>query len=70
MNYYISDLHIGHANAINLDKRPFKDLNEMNDAIFNNWNARVRTDDTVYILGDFIWAKENERELIEMLGIN
>ena len=60
MNYYISDLHIGHANAITLDKRPFKDLNEMNDAIFNNWNARVRTDDTVYILGDFIWKKENE----------
>lgn len=60
MNYYISDLHIGHANAINLDKRPFKNLNEMNDAIFANWNSRVRTDDTVYILGDFIWKKENE----------
>ncbi len=60
MNYYISDLHIGHANAIELDKRPFKDLNEMNDTIINNWNARVKTDDTVYILGDFIWKKENE----------
>lgn len=60
MNYYISDLHIGHANAINLDQRPFKDLDEMNEAIFTNWNARVRADDTVYILGDFIWKKESE----------
>ena len=60
MNYYISDLHIGHANAINLDRRPFKDLDEMNEAIFANWNARVQADDTVYILGDFIWKKESE----------
>ena len=28
--------------------------------IIESWNARVRTDDTVYILGDFIWAKESD----------
>ena len=60
MNYYISDLHIGHANVIRFDKRPFADLNEMHRAIIDNWNSRVKTDDTVYILGDFIWQKENE----------
>ena len=60
MNYYISDLHIGHANAIRFDGRPFADVNEMNNAIIENWNSRVKTDDTVYILGDFIWAKESE----------
>jgi len=58
MNYYISDLHICHANAIKYDNRPFADINEMNNAIINNWNSRVKTDDTVYILGDFIWGKE------------
>ena len=60
MNYYISDLHIGHANAIKFDNRPFADVNEMNNAIIENWNSRVKKDDTVYILGDFIWAKESE----------
>ena len=60
MNYYIADLHIGHFNAIKYDERPFKDLNEMNEAIFINWNSRVKGDDTVYILGDFIWAKEED----------
>ena len=60
MNYYISDLHIGHANVIRFDKRPFADLNEMHRTIIDNWNSRVKTDDTVYIIGDFIWAKENE----------
>ena len=59
-NFYISDLHIGHANVVRFDNRPFADVNEMNNKIIENWNARVRTDDTVYILGDFIWAKESD----------
>ena len=60
MNYYISDLHIGHENILRFDNRPFADVNEMNNKLKENWNARVRSDDTVYILGDFIWAKESE----------
>lgn len=60
MNFYISDLHIGHANIISLDKRPFKDIDEMNRAIIENWNNRVKPEDTVYILGDFIWLKEED----------
>ena len=32
-NYYIADLHIGHANVIKFDSRPFADLNEMHTAI-------------------------------------
>lgn len=59
-NFYISDLHIGHANVVRFDNRPFADVNEMNNKIIENWNARVRTDDMVYILGDFIWAKESD----------
>ena len=58
-NFYISDLHIGHENVVRFDNRPFADVNEMNNKIIENWNGRVRTDDTVYILGDFIWAKES-----------
>ena len=54
MNYYISDLHIGHENILRFDNRPFADVNEMNNKLIENWNARVCSDDTVYILGDFI----------------
>ena len=59
-NYYIADLHIAHVNIIQFDNRPFADLNEMHKAIVNNWNATVKTTDTVFILGDFCWAKESE----------
>lgn len=71
MNYYISDLHIGHEKAIMYDVRPFADINEMNNTIIVNWNGRVQDDDTVYILGDFIWGKENEwQPIVEMLSGN
>lgn len=59
-NYYIADLHIAHANIIQFDNRPFADLNEMHKTIVNNWNTTVKTTDTVFILGDFCWAKESE----------
>ena len=68
MNYYISDLHIGHENVIKLDHRPFADTDEMFDAIVSNWNKTVKGNDTVYILGDFIWKKKNEwAEIVKQL---
>lgn len=53
--YYIADCHLFHENVIRFDNRPFKSVDEMNLAIINNWNKRVRNNDKVYILGDFIW---------------
>lgn len=58
--YYTADLHLGHANVITFDKRPFADLNEMHQTIIDRWNATVKTDDTVFVVGDFCWAKESE----------
>ena len=55
VSYYISDLHFGHRNVIGFDKRPFADIDEMDRCLINNWNARVRSEDTVYILGDFCY---------------
>lgn len=44
-NFYISDLHIGHANVIRFDNRPFKDLSEMHETIVTNWNRVVTGND-------------------------
>lgn len=59
-NFFISDLHIGHANVIRFDQRPFANLSEMHEAIVTSWNSVVTGNDTVYILGDFIWGKDSE----------
>lgn len=37
--FFTSDTHFGHANIINLCKRPFRDVNHMNDMLVENWNV-------------------------------
>ena len=59
-NFYIADLHIGHENILTFDNRPFANINEMHQVIVDNWNRVVSGNDTVYILGDFCWAKESD----------
>lgn len=58
MNFYISDTHFSHANCLAFDNRPFKTVEEMDSEMIRRWNAAVRNDDHVYILGDFHWGKE------------
>ncbi|MDO5441646.1 MAG: metallophosphoesterase family protein [Bacillota bacterium] len=57
--YYIADLHLGHANVIHFDNRPFINVQEMEEVIISNWNNRVHQNDIVYVLGDFAWSKES-----------
>ena len=54
-NFYISDPHFGHFNIIRYDDRPFRTLYEMEEVLTENWNKRVRPEDTTYILGDVSW---------------
>jgi calcineurin-like phosphoesterase family protein len=58
MNLYISDLHLGHANVIHFDHRPFADSNEMDRVMIQLWNSRVQSDDDVYIVGDFCYKSD------------
>lgn len=52
MKWFISDLHWAHKNVINYCNRPYSSVEEMNEAIVNNWNAVVKSEDIVYVLGD------------------
>jgi calcineurin-like phosphoesterase family protein len=59
MIYYISDLHFGHRNVIEMDGRPFDSVEEMDETLIRLWNERVTEDDDVYILGDFAYRNGN-----------
>lgn len=50
-NFYIADMHLGHANIIGFDHRPFADVEEMDRTLIDNWNAAVEEKDNIYILG-------------------
>lgn len=58
--FLVSDLHLGHANickflrADGTKVRPWSDVNEMDEAIIENWNKVVRPNDKVYNLGDCV----------------
>lgn len=52
VRWFTSDLHLGHENIIRYCRRPFSSVEEMDDSIVANWNARVAPDDEVWVLGD------------------
>ena len=51
--FVIADTHFGHKNVIEYENRPFSSIEEMDNAMINNWNKVVGGDDIVYVLGDF-----------------
>lgn len=51
--YFTADLHFGHRNVITYCSRPWNSVEEMNEGLVARWNATVRPEDTVYVLGDF-----------------
>ena len=58
-----------HANSISFDNRPFVSVEEMNEALIQNWNARVTPDDTVYVLGDmFFKYKQSNTPIMASLN--
>ncbi|MEA1883756.1 MAG: metallophosphoesterase family protein [Thermotogota bacterium] len=70
MNWFSADYHFNHKNIIEFCGRPFEDITEMNKAIKERHNSRVKRGDTVYFLGDFVFgaSKIEIRRLIESLN--
>lgn len=50
--FFTSDWHIGHANSIKFDNRPFKDTDEMHEVLIRRFNAQVPENGITYFLGD------------------
>lgn len=48
---FTSDLHLGHNNILPL-RQQFQNIDEHDDTLIAKWNAKVKKNDDVYILGD------------------
>jgi calcineurin-like phosphoesterase family protein len=64
--FVTSDQHFGHTNIINICKRPFNSVWEMNECLINNYNKLVDQNDHVYILGDMFF-KINKHKAVDII---
>ena len=61
---FSSDAHYSHENIIRFCNRPYKSVQEMDEALIDNWNARVQPDDVVYLLGDLFFCEASKAKHI------
>ena len=68
MNFYTADTHFYHDSLLTsqiFSPRPqFLTVADMNETIINNWNAKVKPNDTVYHLGDIAMKYTKPASLI------
>lgn len=71
--FFTSDSHVGHAGMMSPRMgrpRPFRSVEEMDEAIVAAWNNRVRPGDRVIHLGDFAYgcSQAHARGIFERLN--
>lgn len=69
-NYFSSDFHLCHANVIRYDKRPFNNVDEMNEVILEEYNKTVKPGDNFYFLGDFCFDTRRTEEFLKQMNGN
>lgn len=68
--FITSDTFFGRSNIIEIANRPFANVDEMNQALIDNWNKVVGEDDIVYHLGNFAWTPTIADEVLKVLNGN
>lgn len=66
--WIISDTHFGHENIIKYCNRPFKDTQEMDEHMIEQWNKVVKPGDKIYHLGDVFFGEENASKIFPRLN--
>ncbi|HEX8447953.1 MAG TPA: metallophosphoesterase family protein [Allosphingosinicella sp.] len=65
--YFTSDSHFGDHRTLNIWKRPFGSVAEMDSLLMERWNEAVEPLDEVWHLGDFARKPGEVAELLERL---
>lgn len=60
MIYFTSDTHFGDSRVLRIDRRPFANMAEHDEAMIETWNEIVGREDEVWHLGDVMKARETE----------
>ena len=69
MIYFTSDTHFGHSRIIDYCRRPFRNVDHMDEELIRRWNSRVKDGDSVVHLGDFsFYNSSRTKEIISRLN--
>ena len=68
MIYITSDQHFYHERIIFYSGRPYSSVEEMNEALIRNFNAKVGVDDITYHLGDVAMQEKYVQPYISRLN--
>lgn len=63
-----ADLHLGHKNIVEKHGRPFKTIEEHDEAIVSNFNEVVRPNDVVIFAGDVVFPQTGFDSLAKLHG--
>ena len=66
--FFTSDTHFGDHRTLNIHKRPFASVAEMDEALVSSWNERVGQEDDVWHLGDFARKPSDVTSLLGRLA--
>lgn len=66
--FFTSDSHFGDHRTINIWRRPFSSVAEMDRVLEQAWNAAVAPDDEVWHLGDFARKAADVPDLLARLN--
>ena len=66
--FITSDTHFGHSRIIELSRRSFQSLADMEETIIARWNEWISARDDVWHLGDFTFRTADPRKYFDRLN--
>jgi calcineurin-like phosphoesterase family protein len=67
--FFTSDWHLGHAECLVFDQRPFTDVDHMHRVLINNYNSIVPPHGICYFLGDIgVSSSETAQKVLAQLN--
>lgn len=66
--FFTADTHFGDHRTINIHKRPFGSVAEMDELMVQRWNDAVGPDDEVWHLGDFARTPDIAQRVLPRLS--
>jgi calcineurin-like phosphoesterase family protein len=66
--FFTADTHFGDHRVLNISKRPFGSVGEMDAAMIARWNSVVASEDEVWHLGDFARTSKMAAAILPVLN--